>query len=91
MAYAGQTFGALAASYLLLRLLMYGHRKLRQKPNEAVNIAAMGLLALGVATIVGGYGLQDYAPEPLFLNAFATYFGPVMAVTVIELVRFHRV
>ena len=38
-------------------------------------------------TVVGGYGMKDGGPEPLFFQAFFKYYGPAMFVTVIELVR----
>ena len=47
----------------------------------------MGVLTLAVCTVVGGFGMQDNGPEPLFYHAFFTYYGPAMTVTVIELVR----
>ncbi len=82
--------GALIGSYLILRLLMYGIRKIRGQSNGTAEIALAGLLTLVFSTVVGGYGLQDDLPEPQFLVAFYTYFGPSMLVTVIELVRLDR-
>ena len=79
--------GALAGVYLILRLLMFGCRKLRQKPNGAREIALMGLLTWTLSTVIGGYGIKDGGPEPLFYQAFLNNYGPVMGVTVIELVR----
>ena len=79
--------GALIGTYLLLRLLMFVCRKLRRRPNGALEIASMGVLTLAVCTVVGGFGMQDDGPEPLFYHAFFTYYGPAMTVTVIELVR----
>ncbi len=34
--------------------------------------------------------MQDYHPEPQFIQAFNSYFGPSMLVTVIELIRLDR-
>ena len=86
-----QMFGALLGSYLILRLVMYVCRKVRRMPNGALEIAGMGLLTLVIVTVIGGYGMKDGKPEPVFVLAFFRYFGPVMAVTVIELVRlYHR-
>ena len=79
--------GVLVGAYLLLRLLMFVCRKLRRKPNNAPEIAIMGLLTWAFCTVVGGYGMKDGGPEPLFFQAFFKYYGPAMAVTVIELVR----
>ena len=79
--------GCLLGTYLLLRLLMLVCRKLRRRPNGALEIASMGILTLAVSTVVGGYGMKDGGPEPLFYHAFFTYYGPAMTVTVIELVR----
>ena len=47
----------------------------------------MGILTWACCTAVGGFGMQDDGPEPLFYQAFFKYYGPAMAVTVIELVR----
>ena len=79
--------GGLVAAYLLLRLLLIVCRKLRRGPNPEIEIASMGILALAVCTVIGGYGMQDGGPEPVFHQAFYLYFGPAMAATVIELVR----
>ena len=79
--------GGLMGAYVLLRLLMFVCRKLRRVPNGALEIASMGILTLAVCTVAGGYGFQDDGPEPLFYHAFSRYYGPAMAVTVIELVR----
>ena len=82
--------GAVLGSYLILRLLMYGIRKMRRQPNGGTEIALAGLLVLVIATVGGGYGMQDDLPEPQFIRAFYSYFGPAMLVTVIELVRLDR-
>ena len=82
--------GALVGAYLLLRVLMFVCRKLRRRPNGTPEIASMGVLTLAVCTVARGYGMQDGGPEPLFYHAFLGYYGPAMAVTVIELVRLHR-
>ena len=82
--------GAVLGSYLILRFLMYGIRKVRRQPNGATEIALTGLLVLVIATIGGGYGMQDDLPESQFTRAFYSYFGPAMLVTVIELVRLDR-
>ena len=79
--------GGLLGTYLLLRLLMLVYRKLRRVPNGAPEIAGMGILTWAFCTVVGGYGMQDDGPEPLFYQAFFKFYGPAMAVTVIELVR----
>ena len=82
--------GALLGSYLILRLLMYGIMKVRRQPNGATEIALAGVLVLVIATVGGGYGMQDELPEPQFIRDFYSYFGPSMLVTVIELVRVDR-
>ena len=82
--------GAILGSYLILRLLMYGIRKARRQPNGAAEIALAGVITLVIATVAHGYGMQDDLPEPQFVRAFYTYFGPSMLVTVIELVRLDR-
>ena len=82
--------GAIVGSYILLRLLMYATRKVRGRPNGAAEIALAGLTALVIMTVGGGYGMKDELPDPVFLRAFSTYFGPAMLVTAIELVRLHR-
>ena len=79
--------GSFLGTYLLLRLLMLVCRKLRRVPNGAPEIAGMGILTWAFCTVVGGYGMKDGGPEPLFYQAFFKYYGPAMAVTVIELVR----
>ena len=79
--------GSLIGTYLLLRLLMFVCRKLRRAPNGALEIAGMGILTWALCTVVGGYGMKDGGPEPLFYQAFFKFYGPAMAVTVIELVR----
>ena len=79
--------GGLLGTYLILRLLMLVYRKLRRVPNDAPEIAGMGILTWAFCTVVGGYGMQDDGPEPLFYQAFFTYYGPAMTVTVVELVR----
>ena len=79
--------GGLIGAYLLLRLLMFVCRKLRRVPNGAPEIAGMGILTWAFCTVVGGYGMKDGGPEPLFFQAFFKYYGPAMFVTVIELVR----
>ena len=82
--------GGIVASYILLRLLMYATRKVRGRPIGAAEIALAGLIVLVIITVGGGYGMKDGLPDPVFLRAFLTYFGPAMLATVIELVRFHR-
>ena len=79
--------GGLLGTYLLLRLLMLVCQKLRRAPNGAPEIAGMGIITWAFYTVVGGYGMKDGGPEPLFYQAFFKYYGPAMAVTVIELVR----
>ena len=79
--------GGLMGTYVLLRLLMLVCRKLRRVPNGAPEIAGMGILTWAFCTVVGGYGMKDGGPEPLFYQAFFKYYGPAMVVTVIELVR----
>ena len=81
------TLGGVLSAYLLLRLLMFGYRKLRQEANDSLEIVWLSILTLAVVTVVGGYGMKDGAPEPVFAQALATFFGPVMTATVIELVR----
>ncbi len=82
--------GALLGSWLLLRLLMYGFKKVRGHPNNATEIAFAGVLVLLLTTIGGGYGIQDGLSDPQFIRAFHSYFGPSMLVTVIELIRLDR-
>ena len=82
--------GGTIGCYVLLRFLMYGVRKVRGQQNGATEIALAGFLVLVIATVGGGYGMQDELPEPQFLRAISSYFGPAMLATVIELVRFHR-
>ena len=65
--------GSLLGTYLLLRLLMFVCRKLRRAPNGALEIAGMGILTWAFCTVVGGYGMQDDGPEPLFYHAFFRY------------------
>ena len=80
--------GACLGSYLFLRLFMFILSKIRRGPtNHFLRISAMGALCLGFSTIVGGYGFQNGASAPLFLDAFRTYFMPVVIVTGIELFR----
>ncbi len=86
----GFTLGGVLGAYLLLRFLMFGYRKLNQEANDSLEIVWLSILTLAVVTVVGGYGMKNGAPEPVFDQALATYFGPVMAATVIELVRLHR-
>ena len=45
------------------------------------------ILVLVIAAIDGGYGMQNELPQPHFIRAFYSYFGPSILVTVIELVR----
>ena len=82
--------GAMVGAYLILRLLMYGIRKVRRQPNDATEIAIAGLLVLVIATVAGAYGMEDGLPEPPFIRAFYSYFGPAIFVTVIEFVRLDR-
>ena len=79
--------GALFVSFLVLGLLLYICEKLRRKPNGPKQIAGMGLLSLIISTVLGGFGMQDGGPEPMFSMAFVSYFGPVMTATVIHLMR----
>ena len=79
--------GGLMGTYVLLRLLMLVCRNLRRRSNGAPEIAGMGILTWAFFTVVGGYGMKDGGPEPLFYQAFFKYYGPAMVVTVIELVR----
>ncbi|MXX88288.1 MAG: hypothetical protein F4213_16515 [Boseongicola sp. SB0677_bin_26] len=90
MAFLAVLVGSLLGSYLILRFLMYGIMKVRRQANGATEIAFAGFLVLVIATIGGGYGMQDELPEPQFIAAFYSYFGPSMLVTVIELVRLDR-
>lgn len=82
--------GGTIGCYVLLRFLMYVVRKVRGQLNGATEIALSGFLVLVIATVGGGYGMQDELPEPQFIRAFSSYFGPAMLTTVIELVRLHR-
>ena len=52
----GFLVGCLLGTYLLLRLLMLVCRKLRRRPNGALEIASMGILTLAVSTVSGGTG-----------------------------------
>ena len=87
MYYMAVYAGSILGSWLILLLLKLVYRKLRRRPNGHADVAALGLLTLAVCTVVGGYGGQDDALEPVFLEAFMRYYGPAMTATVIELVR----
>ena len=84
-----EMLGAIVVSFLLLRLLMYGFRKLFRIRIGSAHIAIMGLLIWGVTALLRGYGTQDYAPEPLFVRALLFQLAPVMVVIAYEL-RHHR-
>ena len=83
----GHFIGSLFTSYLILRFCMYVCKNYRKKPNGMTQIVIMGVLTLGIDTIIAGFGLQDGGPKPLFVLAFYQYLGPVVIATTIELVR----
>ena len=82
-AIAGFFFGAFIMgsilTALILRLLLCKYRDTLPGVYLAVTIA------LTISTVVGGYGFQDEAPDPVFLETFMKYVLPLMAVLVVEL------
>ena len=83
----GHFIGSLFSSYLILRFCMYVFKIYRKKPNGMTQIVIMGVITLGINTIIAGFGLQDGGPKPLFVLAFYQYLGPVVIATTIELAR----
>ena len=79
-----ELIGGCTVSYVLLRLVMLAFRS---RKFETPSILISGLIVLVVATVVGGYGLRDGGPSPLFLVAFASYLPAVLLALVIELAR----
>ena len=83
----GFFLGALFISYLILRFCLYICRKYRKKPNGVTQIVIMGVISLGIVTILAGFGFQDDGPRPLFVESFFKYLGPVTVAIIIEMVR----
>ena len=79
--------GALVPSYLILRLCLYICSKCRKQPNRGGQIVLMGVISLGLSTVIAGFGLQHEASNPRFVEAFAQYLAPAITVTLFELVR----
>lgn len=84
MMYWGTLVGGCIASYLVLRLVMLAFRS---RKYETPSILLSGLIVLAAVTLVGGYGMKDGGPSPLFLQAFAAYLPAVLLALVIELAR----
>lgn len=80
---AGTFFGGFVAVAVLTAIIL--HVILRKYRNTLLGVFLAGAIALTIMTLLGGYGFQDEAPNPLFLEAFMTYFVPLLAVMVIEL------
>ena len=80
----GQFIGSLLISYVLFKLLMLAFGKAKNKP---INMCIGAGIVLMLATIIGGFGLQDNSPNPLYLEAFINYSVPVLLVLFTELVR----
>ena len=81
-----QFIGSCVSAYLFLRLVMLAFRS---RKFQTSNILISGLIVLTAVTVIGGYGLKDGGPSPLFLPAFISYLPAVLLVLVIELTR-HR-
>ena len=88
MGYLAEALGATIGAYLILRLTLFIHRKVRrQEESQPIDAALCGVLTLAIATVLRGYGDSSPGAPPEFLAAFAFSLGPVMLATVIEMSR----
>ena len=82
----GALVGGIIAVYLLTRLILLGFRD-RKFDTSSIVVAA--LIALGIATVLAGYGFAEGGP-PNFAQSFSAYVIPTLIVIVIEFLRVKR-
>ena len=82
--WASHMVGAFIGSYVILRIVMLGFRS---RKHETPYLLLAGMITLSLATVGGGYAMKDGAPDPVFFQAFVTYFAPVLLALVVELCR----
>ena len=83
MYWIGGFVGGFVVAYLLTAFVL--RVILRKFRDTLTGVYLSGGIVLALLTIFAGFGLQDGRPEPVFLEAFANYFGPVLLVLVVEL------
>ena len=88
MADATLLMGGTLIMYLIIRVVLWavGKTKLGPKLNLLQSIVLAALVALGIGTLIGGYGMAD-GRDPVFRKAFLAYFVPVSVAMLIELIR----
>lgn len=85
MATIAQFLGSLIPIFCFIRILLYIFKRLRKQENNPGWIIGAGFAALALATVISGYGMQDYSLEPQFVFAFSTYLPAVLVVLCLEL------
>ncbi len=88
MYWFGAFFGGFVVAYLLTAFVL--RVVLRKFRDTLTGVFLSGAIALALLTLFAGFGLQDGRPSPVFFEAFANYFGPVLLVLVIELALLTR-
>jgi uncharacterized membrane protein len=84
MAYSmGAMVGGVIAIYLLTRLVLL---VFRDKKHEIKFIIISAVVALAIATVLGGFGFAD-GNQPDFVLSFSMYVIPTVLVVVIEAIR----
>ena len=82
----GFWIGAFIILYLVSALVLLAFRD-KKYTYQAVTIST--LIALAIATLLGGYGLSE-GGGPVFMAAFINYFVPAVAVLIVNLLRVSR-
>ena len=78
--------GALVPACVVLAIFVGILSRIRRKPNRPLHIIAAAALTFVVLTVIGGFGMQDYGPSPLFVEAGSVNFFPVVVAMCIALV-----
>jgi len=86
MAYLAFLVGGLIICYLISRLLL---RVFKSIANPSQRVAFSHLATLGIATLLGGFGMAD-GGAPRFGHAFAQYLIPVVLLAIVDFVRLAR-
>lgn len=68
LSWVASTLGGVLSVYLLLRILMFGCRKLRQEAIDSFEIVWLSILTFAFVTVVGGYGMKNGALNPSLLK-----------------------
>ena len=82
----GMWVGAFVILYLVSALVLLSFRD-KKSTYQAVTIAT--LIALAIATLLGGYGFSE-GGGPVFMAAFINYAIPAVAVLIVNLIKVNR-